>query len=119
MDSQKHDDTVGVSVHSGFPNPATDHTLVPLDFNALLIQHAASTFLFRIDGHEWQAQGILHGDIAVLDRALDPQPQDLVIWWCEDTFGISHVREIPEEATVWGVVTAIIHQYRKFARHAN
>ncbi|HUS26726.1 MAG TPA: hypothetical protein VMY99_05260 [Nevskiaceae bacterium] len=65
----------GISVHAGFPNPATDKSL----------------------------------------QTLDPQATDCVVWWNEDqiSFAVSHFKDLPNQATLWGVVTATIHQFRK------
>jgi len=105
----------GVSVHSGFPNPATDKSLHTLDFNQLLIEHTASTYMFRVRGNEWEGAGVFDNDIAVIDRALDPRKADIVIWWNggEGEFAISKYSAMPENATLWGVITATIHQFRK------
>lgn len=105
----------GVSVHAGFPNPAADKRLRTLDFNQLLIQHTASTYIFRVRGSEWESSGVFDGDIAVVDRALDPQKNDVVLWWDESRgeFAISAHSATPKEASIWGVITATIHQFRK------
>jgi DNA polymerase V len=105
----------GVSVHTGFPNPATDKRLHTLDFNQLLIEHTASTFMFRVRGAEWEDSGVFDDDIAVVDRALDPRQTDVVIWWKEGEgeFAISKSSQMPQDAQLWGVVTATIHQFRK------
>lgn len=105
----------GVSVHGGFPNPATDSRMQALDFNKLLIQHGASTYMFRVQGSEWQDAGVFEGDIAVVDRALDPRKTDVIIWWNEPKgeFAISKRSAMPQSSTVWGVITATIHQFRK------
>lgn len=105
----------GVSVHTGFPNPATDKSLQTLDFNQLLVQHTASTYMFRVRGNEWEGAGVFDGDIAVVDRALDPYKTDTVLWWDESAgeFAISKYTAMPPEATLWGVVTATVHQFRK------
>ncbi len=104
----------GVSVHTGFPNPAIDGRLSGLDFNKLLITHAASTYMFRLRGNEWEGAGIFDGDIAVVDRALDPRKTDVVLWWDDHSgeFAISKLSDMPSEATCWGVITATIHQLR-------
>lgn len=107
--------TPGVSVHSGFPNPATDARLESLDLNQLLIQHTASTFLMRIDGNDWQASGIFSGDIALVDKALSPRAGDTVVWWNDGTFAISNFSKTTEGTAIWGVVTAVIHQLRRSA----
>lgn len=105
---------LGVSIHAGFPNPAADKALGGLDLNQLLVQHSSSTFLFRIRGNFWEDRGIFDGDIGVIDRALDPRANDLVICVGElsDDFTLTSYKKIPADTVVWGVVTAIIHQFR-------
>jgi DNA polymerase V len=114
MEEEKPTQPPGVSVHSGFPNPAADTSLHSLDLNQLLIQHSTSTYFFRVRGSEWENSGIFDGDIAIIDRALDPRKTDTVIWWNNDTteFTISTRRSVPADATVWGVITATVHQLR-------
>jgi DNA polymerase V len=105
----------GVSVHTGFPNPAIDGRLSGLDFNKLLITHAASTYMFRVRGNEWEGAGVFDGDIAIVDRALDSKKADVVLWWNESTgeFAISKYPKMPKGAALWGVITSTIHQFRK------
>lgn len=105
----------GVSVHDGFPNPATDSSLQPLDFNNLLIWHSASTFMMSVVGDQWEDRGVFDGDIAVIDRALKPRAIDLVVWQKEADFAVSYHRDVPEDSEIWGVLTAIVHIYRKKA----
>lgn len=115
MAEEEKQEPTGVSVHTGFPNPATDKRLHTLDFNQLLIQHTASTYMFRVRGNEWEDAGVFDDDIAVVDRALDPRKNDTVVWWNEPRgeFAISKYGTVPKEASVWGVITATIHQFRK------
>ncbi len=105
----------GVSVHTGFPNPATDQRLHTLDFNQLLVRHTASTYMFRVRGSEWEGAGVFDNDIAVVDRALDPRKTDVVLCWdgSRGEFSITKYSKMPKEATIWGVITATIHQHRK------
>jgi DNA polymerase V len=102
----------GVTEHTGFPNPATDTNIVPLDLTKLLIKHPLSTFFMRIDTNEWEQFGIFKEDLAIIDRSLKPKPIDLVIWWDESTFIISKFHKLPMDTMVWGTVTAIVHRYR-------
>lgn len=102
----------GVAVHTGFPNPGIDSRLRGLDLTGLLVKNSASTYMLRIAGHDWRHVGIFDGDIAVVDRALSPQPNDVVVWWHDGDFAISARSRTPRDATVWGVVTSVIHQYR-------
>lgn len=102
----------GVSVHDGFPNPASDISLQAIDLNTLLIQHTASTYFMRVAGNEWARQGIFAGDLAIIDRALGAKPNDPVVWIHEEVFAISPRHKLPQDAIAWGTVTAVIHQYR-------
>lgn len=102
----------GISVHSGFPNPATDKRLHGLDFNQLLIKSPSSTFLFRIRGEQGNSRGLYDGDIAVIDRLLRPRSTDLVLWHDGEQFKLSVAARVPAGSTLWGVMTAMIRQYR-------
>lgn len=59
-------------VRAGFPSPADDYLDRPLDFNDLLIAHPAATFAVRVAGDSMEGMGIFAGDIAVVDRAVNP-----------------------------------------------
>ena len=108
-------ETEGVSVHSGFPNPATDTSLRTLDLNKILVAHSASTYFFRVRGRDWEDSGIFDGDVAIVDRALDPRPADVVLWWggTHGQFSVSTYKRMPSDAALWGVITSTIHQFRK------
>ncbi len=107
----------GVSVHAGFPNPALDRRgpgpRLSLDLNQLVIQNPSSTYLFRIAGHQWSDQGVYDGDVAVVDRATRRQPGDLVIAWQTSGFVICRQRQLTAKVEIWGVITAIIHQFAR------
>jgi len=102
-----------VSVHTGFPNAADDSRLQPLNLNTLLIPNPNSTFHFRVSGNQWRSIGIFDQDLALVDRAHQPQSNDIVVWIYNNEFAISAFNHIPKNAKVWGVITATIHQLRK------
>jgi DNA polymerase V len=103
----------GVSVHTGFPNAAADKRLHGLDLNQLLVRNPSSTFMFRVRGEEGITQGIFDGDLAIVDRIVPARPQDLVLWHDGNRFNLSRPTRLDGSATVWGTVTAVIHQYRE------
>lgn len=112
MQSNFHNDpgkNIGVSVHAGFPNAAEDHAGGALDFNALLVRHPSSTYCFRISGNGHEDRGIYNGDIAVIDRALKPRHDDLVISFSDEDFIITYYRMLKPHNEMWGVVTSVIH----------
>ncbi len=107
----------GVSTHRGFPNPALERRdpeaqTLALDLNRLLIRQPSSTYLFRIEGHHWSDQGIYDGDVAVIDRAAQAGSSDLIIAWSDQGMSLCRQHKLSPIDTPWGVVTAIIHQYR-------
>lgn len=116
-DLHNRDELSQVTTHAGFPNAAADrdHRAPTLDLNTLLVPQPNSTYYFRLQGHDWADQGIYDGDIAIVDRSLQPQPNDLVVAWPDDQFVLTRTKQLIGY-TPWGVVTAIIHQYRG-ARH--
>lgn len=102
----------GVAIHTGFPNPAIDASLKDLDLNQLLIAHSASSYMMRVQGDEWRHLGIFNGDIAIIDRSLTAYANDIVVWWHEDSFMLSHLSQVPKQATVWGMVTSTTHIFK-------
>ncbi|HVW23594.1 MAG TPA: S24 family peptidase [Candidatus Saccharimonadales bacterium] len=103
----------GVSIHSGFPNPAAERhnqASLTLDLNHLLVRRPASTYLFRISGHHWSNENIYDGDVVVVDRSLARRPNDLVVSWQNNNFNLCRQRQLPDDEPVWGVLTAVIHQ---------
>lgn len=102
----------GISIHSGFPNPAADRQLRALDLNQLLAPRSASTFLFRIRGNQGRARGIVDGDIAIVDRAEAPRQSDLLLWHNGQRFRLSSTAQLDPGATIWGVVTGLVRHYR-------
>ncbi|MDB5166015.1 MAG: peptidase and domain protein [Candidatus Saccharibacteria bacterium] len=118
MDFTNFDDSTrapqGVSVHAGFPNAGSDSSRPSLSLDQLLISHPVSTFLFQISGQEWSRYGVFDGDIAIIDRAQQPAPRDLIIWWNDATgdFVMGRRQQLPAGASVWGCVTNIIHRLK-------
>lgn len=105
-------ENAGVSVHTGFPNPAIDASLKDLDLNQLLISHSAATYLMRISGGEWRSYGIFAGDIIIVDRAVPIHQNDIVVWWQAESFVLSHMHQVPKNTPVWGAVTTTIHRFK-------
>lgn len=106
----------GVSVHTGFPNPALDHRgdnrPLALDLNQLLVRRPSSTYMFKVAGHHWSDRGIYDGDIAVVDRAVQAGTADLIVAWRPEGSTIVRQHQLTPEDQPWGVVTAVIHKFR-------
>lgn len=106
-----------------------------LDFNKDLITHPAATFYAKVAGDSMIDAGISDGDIVVIDRALEPQQNDIVVAFINGEFTMKYIdlsRQdygeiwlIPgnskyptfrisdgDQFSVWGVVAKVIKNFR-------
>ena len=118
-------------VQAGFPSPADDVMERRLDLNEHLILHPNATFFVRATGDSMIGAGIHSGDILIIDRAIAPRHNQIVlaVWNGELTVKRLYRRDgkiqlisenphyppfvIPSESDlqIWGVVTSVIHQF--------
>ena len=124
-----------MGIQAGFPSPAQDYVDKSLDFNRELIEHPAATFYAKVIGNSMIGAGIAEGDIVVIDRAVDPEQDDIVVVFIDGEFTIKHIdftelhhnriwlrpanpefRAIKVNASadfrVWGVVVKVIKNFR-------
>lgn len=112
----------GVVFHAGFPNAGEDQAPHPLSLDAMVFLHRASTFVWRLEEAVpelgWQI-----GSVVVVDRALEPRQNDLVVAVIEERFVVRKLhqqhlydlRGVQDEAAtavVWGVITHALQEYR-------
>lgn len=122
------------AVKAGFPSPADDYNCKPVDLSEVLIRHPQATFLIRASGFSMKEAGILDGDLLVVDRAIQAQPNHIVCAVVNSLFTVKYLRKragkfrlaaadptfpdiIPrdgEQIEVWGVVTSSITRLLKF-----
>ncbi|MBR4213783.1 MAG: translesion error-prone DNA polymerase V autoproteolytic subunit [Bacteroidales bacterium] len=79
------------SIRAGFPSPAEDYLHESLDFNRDLIRNPNATFYGRVEGNSMIEAGICDGDIAVIDRAVEPQDGDVVVCYLNNEFTIKYL----------------------------
>ena len=75
-------------IKAGFPSPAGDYLRESLDFNRDLIRHPEATFYGLVEGDSMENAGINDGDIAVIDRSLEPQDGDVVVGYINGDFTV-------------------------------
>lgn len=117
------------SVVAGFPSPCDDYLEGKLDLNQYLITHPAAIFFVRACGDSMLNAGIHSGDLLIVDRALIPKHQSIVIAAVDGELTVKRLHkqgnclllvaeneqyaplEINEhtELYIWGVVTNVIH----------
>jgi len=64
---------------AGFPSPADDYVEARIDLNMELIPSPLSTFFMRVAGDAMGGDGILEGDLLVIDRSVSPRPGRVVV----------------------------------------
>lgn len=79
-------------VRAGFPSPAEDYVERPLDFNDLLIVNPAATFAVRVVGESMSGDGILPGDIAVVDRSVQAANDRIILALVDGEFTLKRYR---------------------------
>ena len=79
------------AIKAGFPSPAQDYRHDSLDFNRDLIAHPEATFYARVEGDSMIEAGICDGDIAVIDRSIQPGDGDVIVAYINEEFTIKYL----------------------------
>lgn len=79
------------NIKAGFPSPADDYLRDSLDFNRDLIKNPEATFYGRVSGDSMRDAGIYEGDIAVIDRSLQPTDGDVIVAYVNEEFTIKYL----------------------------
>lgn len=66
-------------VCAGFPSPAEDLGAQRIDLTQMLVVHAQATYFLRASGHSMVEAGIFDNDILVVDRAIKPRHNHIVV----------------------------------------
>lgn len=110
-------------VACGWPSPAADYAEPPLSLDELVNVGAYSTFLVRARGHSMQPL-IRDGDVLVVDKSVDPSPDDVVVAVVAGEFTVKRLGSVggrdalipenksmapiiigeDEQVEIWGVV---------------
>ncbi|MDG1189753.1 MAG: translesion error-prone DNA polymerase V autoproteolytic subunit, partial [Flavobacteriales bacterium] len=117
----------GDSVPAGFPSPADDYLDMDLNLHDYLVQHPSATFCVRAIGDSMVDAGIQSSDVMVIDRALTPKNNDIILAVVNGEFTVKRIKKSEDELylmpanenykpmkiteemnfQVWGVVTFI------------
>ncbi len=118
------------NVPAGFPSPAENFMDLDLSLQDYLVQNPSATFCVRVTGDSMKNAGISSGDVMIIDRALEPKNNTIVLAVLDGEFTVKRIQkkadelflkpenknfkaiQITEEMNfqVWGVVTHIIHK---------
>jgi DNA polymerase V len=118
-------------VRAGFPSPAEDLGASRIDLTQVLITHPQATYLLRSSGISMIEAGIFDGDILVVNRAIKPRHNHIVVAVVDGDFTVKYLymrlgriklkaanptfaEIVPKDGQtieVWGVVTSCIKQF--------
>ena len=101
------------AVKAGFPSPAEDYMGETLDFNRDLIRNPEATFYALVDGDSMMDVGICKGDIAVIDRSIEPQHGDVVVGAIDREFTVKFL-DLTHKAEGWIELRAANKKFSPF-----
>ncbi|MBV4520866.1 S24 family peptidase [Pseudomonas sp. SWRI74] len=118
-------------VPAGFPSPAADHIEQHLSLDEVLNIRAPHVYLVAITGESMQGAGIFEGDLAVVDRSIEPahghvvvallnnepickrlckRGNDIVLLSENSRYPARYVLE-GDELSIWGVITSTVRSH--------
>lgn len=123
------------NLSAGFPSPADDHGENRIDLADILVPHPSASFTLRVSGHSMWRAGIHDRDLAIVDRSLQAETNDVIVaslggelvckrlimkngrvWLIPDSEDPAHT---PIEVTgrddfeIWGVIPTTIRFHRR------
>lgn len=118
-------------VPAGFPSPAADHIEQHISLDEVLNIRAPHVYLVSIVGDSMQGAGIFEGDLAVVDRAIEPAHGHIVVALlnnepickrlCKRGAEVILLSENPayparyvmegDELSIWGVITSTVRSH--------
>ena len=121
------------SVQAGFPSPAEDLGGEAIDLTKILITHPQATYIIRARGQSMVGAGIFDKDLLIVNKALKPRHQDVVVAVIDGEYTIKYLYQragriklkaanptypdiIPKDGQtieIWGVVTSCTKQFRQ------
>lgn len=118
-------------VPAGFPSPAADHIEQHISLDEVLNIRAPHVYLIAITGESMQGAGIFEGDLAVVDRSIEPIHGHIVVALlnndpickrlCKRGSEVILLSENPkyparyilegDELSIWGVITSTVRSH--------
>lgn len=118
-------------LRAGFPAEASSYDGKTIDLNSELIRHPESTFFARIKGNSMVDYGIDDGDLAVVDRSLEPTTGRIAVCYINGEFTLKRIEikkdglwlmpgnpefqplKVREESEfqVWGILIYVIKKF--------
>lgn len=121
---------IGV-ISAGFPSPAEEELRDIISLDEYLINKQEASFLLTVSGDSMTGEGIMAGDLVIVERGRDPKNGDIVIAEVDGEWTVKYFRKEGKavvleaanpkyptirpksELRLAGVVTAVIRKYHR------
>jgi SOS regulatory protein LexA len=119
------------SVAAGFPSPAEEELRDIISFDEYLVTRPESSFLLKVSGDSMTGEGIMEGDLVIVERGRDAKNGDIVVAEVDGEWTLKYFRKEGKnvileaanpkyqpirpksELRLGGVVTAVIRKYHR------
>jgi len=117
------------SVQAGFPSPEEEALCDVISMDEYLITRPESSFLLRVSGDSMIGEGIMEGDLVIVEKGLEPKEGDVVIAEVDGEWTMKYFRKqgkqiileaanpkYPvirprQELKIGGIVSAVVRKY--------
>ena len=118
-------------IAAGFPSPAEEELRDIISFDEYLVTRPESSFLLKVSGDSMAGEGIMEGDLVIVEKGRDPKNGDIIVAEVDGEWTIKYFRKEGKnvileaanpkykairpksELRLGGVVTAVIRKYHR------
>jgi SOS regulatory protein LexA len=118
-------------IAAGFPSPAEEELRDILSLDEYLITRPDSSFLLSVSGDSMNGEGIIQGDLVIVDRGREPKNGDIILAEVDGAWTMKRFRKRGKEVVleaanpkyppihprtelrVGGVITAVVRKYHQ------
>lgn len=117
------------SIQAGFPSPEEEALCDVISMDEYLITRPESSFLLRVSGDSMTGEGIMEGDLVIVEKGREPKEGDVVIAEVDGEWTMKYFRKQgkqiileaanpkypvirpKQELKIGGVVSAVVRKY--------
>jgi SOS regulatory protein LexA len=119
------------SIQAGFPSPEEEVLCDTISLDEYLINHPDTSFLLQVSGDSMVEEGIMPGDLVIVEKGREPKNGDIVIAEVDSEWTLKYFKRdgktvvleaanpkypiirAKSELRVGGVITAVIRKYHR------
>jgi SOS regulatory protein LexA len=117
------------SIQAGFPSPEEEALCDIISMDEYLVTRPESSFLLRVSGDSMIGEGIMEGDLVIVEKGREPKDGDVVIAEVDGEWTMKYFRRIgkqvileaanpkypvirpQQELKLGGIVSAVVRKY--------